>query len=74
MPPENDITIIIILALIILFVSILLLVGLAVKLNEFFRERDYIEREIRRTTGAEQRHWKREKRRLWLTLLPFYRR
>ena len=74
MPPENDITIIIILALIILFVSSLLLVGLAVKLNEFFRERDYIEREIRRTTGAEQRHWKREKRRLWLTLLPFYRR
>lgn len=74
MPPDKDIAIIIILAVIILFVAVLILVGLAVKLNEFSRERDYIEREIRRTTGAEQRHWKREKRRLWLTLLPFYRR
>ncbi|MBQ3147709.1 MAG: hypothetical protein IJB91_08290 [Oscillospiraceae bacterium] len=74
MPPDKDIAIIIILAVIILFVAVLLLVGLAVKLNEFSRERDYIEREIQRTTGAEQRHWKREKRRLWLTLLPFYRR
>jgi len=74
MPPDKDIAIIIILAVIILFVVVLILVGLAVKLNEFSRERDYIEREIRRTTGAEQRRWKREKRRLWLTLLPFYRR
>ena len=74
MPPDKDIAIIIILAVIILFVAVLILVGLAVKLNEFSRERDYIEREIRRTTGAEQRRWKREKRRLWLTLLPFYRR
>lgn len=74
MPPDKDIAIIIILAVIILFVAVLILVGLAVKLNEFSRERDYIEREIQRTTGAEQRHWKREKRRLWLTLLPFYRR
>ena len=71
---EEDPVIIILLAIMILFVAALLIVGLAMKLNGFTRELDYIKREIQRTTGAEQQHWKREKRRLWLSLLPFYRR
>lgn len=71
---EEDPVIIILLAIMILFVAALLIVGLVIKLNGFTRELDYIKREIQRTTGAEQRRWKREKRRLWLSLLPFYRR
>ena len=71
---EEDPVIIILLAIMILFVAALLIVGLVMKLNGFTRELDYIKREIQRTTGAEQLRWKREKRRLWLSLLPFYRR
>ncbi len=56
------------------FIGILLLFSIAVKINEFSHDLDYINCEIGRTTGGEQRYWKREKRRLWLSLLPFYRR
>ncbi len=71
---EEDPVIIILLAIMILFVAALLIVGLVMKLNGFTQELDYIKREIGRTTGVEQKHWKRKKRRLWLSLLPFYRR
>ena len=74
MPRENNTVIIILLAIIALFVAVFLIIGLAVKISVFSRERNYINTEIERTTGAERRHWKREKRRLWLSLLPFYRR
>ncbi|MBO5891674.1 MAG: hypothetical protein J6Q30_03055 [Oscillospiraceae bacterium] len=74
MPPKNNLIINILLAIIIVFFAVLLIVALAMKINSFSRELDYIKREIGRTTGAEQRRWKREKRRLWLSLLPFYRR
>ena len=59
---------------VIAFFAVVFLVGLAIKINDFTHELDYINREIRRTTGGEQRYWKQEKRCLWLSLLPFYRR
>ena len=74
MPPENDPIIILLLAIIILFLAALLLVSLVMKIKEFSLDLKYINLEIGRTTGAEQRRWKREKRRLWLSLLPFFRR
>lgn len=74
MPRENNTVIIILLAIIALFVAVFLIICLAVKISAFSRERNYINTEIERTTGAERRHWIREKRRLWLSLLPFYRR
>lgn len=74
MNPESDPVIAIIIVVVIFFFVILFLAGLAIKINEFSHELDYINREIGRTTGGEQRYWKREKRRLWLSLLPFYRR
>lgn len=58
---------------IILFFVVLFLIGIAIKLHGFARELDYINREIGRTTGEEQRYWRQQKRRLWLSLLPFYR-
>lgn len=33
----------------------------------------YIEMEIHRTEGREQAHWKRRKKELYLSLIPFYR-
>lgn len=74
MPRENNTVIIILLAIIALFVAVFLIIGLTVKISAFSRERNYINTEIERTTGAERRRWKREKRRLWLSLLPFYKR
>ena len=47
------------------------LVGLAIFINDFSRELQYLNNEIRRTTGAERRHYIRQKRRLWLSLIPF---
>jgi len=71
---ENDPATNLLLIMIIAFVAVLLLVGLTMKIGEFSRELKYINIEIGRTTGAERRYWKREKRRLWLSLLPFFRR
>ncbi len=55
-----------------------LLVGLLTSLvrwiTGFQRELRYLNMEIRRTEGREQRHYRREKRRLLLSWLPFFRR
>lgn len=53
------------------FILILLLVGLASFFNDFSQELKYINNEIGRTSGSEQRYWIRRKRRLWLSLIPF---
>lgn len=74
MHQEIDPVIGVLLGVMIAFFAIVFLVGLVMKINDFTHELDYINREIGRTTGGEQRYWKREKRRLWLSLLPFYRR
>ena len=74
MNPELDTFTNVLLVIVIAFFAILILVGLTIKINKFRHELDYLNCEIGRTEGAEREHWKREKRRLWLSLLPFYRR
>ena len=67
--PDTELWILIgIVAAIILFG---LLVGLCVFINDFSSELRYLNNEIGRTTGAERSHWIRQKRRLWLSLIPF---
>lgn len=55
-----------------------LLVGLLTSLVRWItglqRELRYLNMEIRRTEGREQQHYRREKRRLLLSWLPFFRR
>lgn len=48
-----------------------LLINLCIFINNFSRELKYINREIHRTDGAERRYWIRQRRRLWLSLIPF---
>ena len=60
-------------AVVILFVVALLTVALVQFFGEFTKELKYINTEIRRTDGRERKHWKKQKRKLWLSLLPFYR-
>lgn len=64
----------VLLVILIAIFAIALVVGMTMKINGFSRELDYLNREIARTEGEEREHWKREKRRLWLSLLPFYHR
>lgn len=74
MNQEFDPVIGVLLVVVVAFFVIVFFIGLIMKINDFTNELNYINREIGRTTGGEQRYWKREKRRLWLSLLPFYRR
>lgn len=74
MNPELDAVTIVLLAIVIAFFAIVFLVGLTAKINDFRHALDYLNREIARTEGDEREHWKREKRGLWLSLLPFFRR
>ena len=74
MNQEFDPVIGVLLVVVVAFFVIIFFIGLIMKINDFTNELNYINREIGRTTGGEQRYWKREKRRLWLSLLPFYRR
>ena len=53
------------------FFLLLLLFGLASFINDFSRELKYINCEIQRTDGSERRYWIRQRRRLWLSLIPF---
>ena len=67
--PDTELWILVgIVAAIILFG---LLVGLCIFINDFSQEFRYLNSEIGRTTGAERRHRIRQKRRLWLSLIPF---
>ena len=50
-----------------------LLVVIASWLNEFQKELKYLKSEIRRTRGEERKYWIHQKRRLWLSIIPFFR-
>ena len=39
--------------------------------EKFSKELRYLNMEIRRTRGAERRHYLRRRRKLWLSLIPF---
>ena len=48
-----------------------LLGGLILFLAAFLQELRYLNKEIQCTRGEERKYWIRERRRLWLSLLPF---
>lgn len=58
----------------ILVVIGMLITALVQKTKRFRRDLNYMNTEIRRTTGSEREYWKHEKKRLWRSLLPFCRR
>ena len=69
MTPEMKFLIIIIAVPTIMF----LLVGFVQFYMKFSRELDYLNSEISRTVGAEKREWIKKRRRLWLSILPFFK-
>ena len=74
MNPELNAFTNVLLAMVSAFFVIVLLVGLTMRINSFSHDLKHLNIEIGRTEGAEREYWKREKRRLWLSLLPFFRR
>ena len=52
---------------------VLLVVRVILWALEFRRELAYVKMEINRTEGEAQKYWKRRKRKLWLSIIPFYR-
>ncbi len=48
-----------------------LLVGFAFQIRDFKQELKYLNCEIERTEGEEQKYWIRQRRKLWLSLIPF---
>ena len=72
MPQNNSDTLIVLVIVIIAIMAIsALMVGVVSSMNSFSRELRYLNREIKRSYGAERKHWLRRRRRLWLSLLPF---
>lgn len=57
----------------ILFVLLTLIAYLVPFFVEFKKELDYLNMEIKRTTGEGKKVWLRRRRKLWLSLIPFVR-
>ncbi len=74
MNTELDTTTVYLLIILGLFFASIIVISLVIKLNRFSRELSRINMEIKRNTGSQLDYWKREKRLLWLSLLPFYHR
>ncbi len=68
---ENDTTLFCLIGVVCVLVVFLLLTVLIKFLNDFRSEFRYLNTEIHRTEGREQKHYIRRKRRLWLSLIPF---
>ena len=72
MPKENpDTALYILVGIIAVFFLIGFLVWFAQRVNDFSCELRYLNNEIGRTDGEKREHWIRQKRRLWLSLIPF---
>lgn len=54
-----------------LILCLCVLVALAQFINDFMIELKYVNTEISRTRGLEQRYWIHRRRRLWLSIIPF---
>lgn len=52
-------------------ILIALIVVLCLFINDFSSELKFLNNEIRLTQGAERRNYIRQRRRLWLSLIPF---
>lgn len=61
-------------AVVVLIIVICLLITyIAMRIGEFADELRYLNMEIRRVGPRERAAWRRRRRRLWLSLLPFFK-
>ena len=60
--------------IIIIIVVVFFAVCIYRRIANFLQELKYVNAEIKRTYGREQKHWISRRKKLWLSLLPFGRR
>lgn len=61
--------------IILVIILALILFGAVSSITEgFLPDLRYLNSEIRRTSGREKEHYIKKRRRLWLSLLPFFKR
>lgn len=58
---------------IVIFLLAALIISTARKINGFINELKYIDIELSRASAVGRRHWKRQKIKLYLSLLPFFK-
>lgn len=63
--------IIVLIEAVLLLLLFVILIGFIQFSNEFITELQYLNSEIERTDGEERAYWISQRRRLWLSLLPF---
>lgn len=68
-----DVELWLIIGALVIFFFILFLFKLVSLFSEFHDELRYLNDEIKRTSGSERKFWMRKKRRLWLSLIPFFK-
>ena len=68
-PTTDESTVVLVIILIFLFLFVF--INVVSFFLDFARDLRYINMEIRRSIGSEQRYWKRCRRKLWLSLIPF---
>lgn len=73
MPPAHDLPIPLLIA-IALVLGFFLFVSIFLKIRTFRKELTYINKELRRNTGASRKYWLEQRKKLWLSLLPFRRK
>lgn len=71
LPNKVEGIIYVLLGIVAFFFLILILYGLISWFKDFSQELRYLNKEVKRTEGFECRRWKRRRRRLWLSVLPF---
>ena len=50
----------------------IILIWVIVRVNKVQQQMIYINSEIERTSGREQRYWRKVKKRMYLSIIPFY--
>lgn len=68
---ETDAGLILLVGIVVTIILVCLLAGSARFLHHFSKELQYLNMEIKRTDGEERRYYLCQRRRLWLSLLPF---
>lgn len=53
------------------FVLVVLAINLTLFFHDFLRELRLLNMEINRSEGREREHYRRQRKRLWLSLIPF---
>ena len=68
---EWDLDAVLLIVMAVAVMAILIIAKVLEFISDFAGELRYLNNEIRRAVGKDRMHWVRQRRRLWLSLIPF---